>query len=145
MLSWQNILNSRQIAADTEEKLANQGKVLRKGISHIYLYISNKWKPYHGAINSRPRNLRIPLEKYFQFQRSCKQTTSWSEEQRFISPFYLKLCIQFWKYFHRMVLESVGTGYYKKKKRGVRIFGQSFWLGCLGVFNFCCRGSFFLD
>ena len=27
MLSWQNILNSRQIAADIEEKLANQGEV----------------------------------------------------------------------------------------------------------------------
>ena len=29
MLSWQNILNSRQIAADIEEKFANQGEVLR--------------------------------------------------------------------------------------------------------------------
>ena len=29
LLSWQNILNSRQIAADIEEKLANQGEVLR--------------------------------------------------------------------------------------------------------------------
>ena len=32
-MSWQNILNSRQIATDREEKLANQGEVLRGGIS----------------------------------------------------------------------------------------------------------------
>ena len=81
LLSWQNIFNSRQIAADIEEKLTNQGKVFRKGISHIYLSISTKWKPCHGAINSRPRNLRAALEKYFPFQRNCKQTAGWSEEQ----------------------------------------------------------------
>ena len=33
-----------------------------------------------------------------------------------------------------MVLGSVGRGYCKKKQ-GVRIFGQNFWLGCLSVFN----------
>ena len=81
LLSWQNILNSRQTAADIEEKLANQGKVLRKEISHIYLSVSNKWKPCHGVVNSWPRNLRMAPEKYFLFQRNCKQTTGWSEEQ----------------------------------------------------------------
>ena len=35
LLSWQNILNSGQIAADTEKKFANQGKVLRGGTSRI--------------------------------------------------------------------------------------------------------------
>ena len=68
MLSWQNALNNRQIAADIEEKLANQGEVLHGGISCIYLSLSNKWKPCHGATNSWPHNLRIALEKYFQFQ-----------------------------------------------------------------------------
>ena len=68
MLSWQNTLNSRQIAADIEEKLANQGEVLRGGISRIYLSLSNKWKPWHGAINSWPRNLRTAVEKYLRFQ-----------------------------------------------------------------------------
>ena len=68
MLSWQNILNNKQIAADIEGKLANQGEVLRGGISRIYLSLSNKWKPCHGAINSRPRYLRTALEKYFRFQ-----------------------------------------------------------------------------
>ena len=67
--SWQNILNSRQNTADTEEKLANQVEFLRGGITRIYLSISSKWKPYHRAINSRPRNLRTTLEKYFRFQR----------------------------------------------------------------------------
>ena len=37
MLSWQNILNSRQITADIKEK-GNQGEVLRGGgINLIYL------------------------------------------------------------------------------------------------------------
>ena len=35
LLSWQNILNSRQIAIDIEEKLGNQGEVLRGRISRI--------------------------------------------------------------------------------------------------------------
>ena len=69
MSSWQDILDSRQNAADIEEKLANQGEFLRGGITRIYLSISKKWKPYHGAIHSRPSNLRTALEKYFRFQR----------------------------------------------------------------------------
>ena len=73
LLSWQNILSNRQIAADIEEKWANQGEVLRRGISLIYLFSSNKLKPCHGTINSRPRNLRTALEKYFRFQWNCKQ------------------------------------------------------------------------
>ena len=73
MLSWQNILSNRQIAVDIEEKWANQGEVLRRGISPIYLSSSNKCKPCHGAINSRPRNLRTALEKYFRFQCNCKR------------------------------------------------------------------------
>ena len=71
MLSWQNILSSRQTAADIEKILANQGEVLHTrggiSISLIQHSLSSKWKPYHGAINSRPRNLRAALEKYFQF------------------------------------------------------------------------------
>ena len=73
LLSWQNILSNRQTAADIEEKWANQGEVLRRGISPIYLSSSNKWKPCHGAINSRPRNLRTALEKYFRFQWNYQQ------------------------------------------------------------------------
>ena len=73
LLSWQNILSNRQIAADVEEKWPNQWEVLRRGISPIYLSSSNKWKPCHRAINSRPRNLTAVLEKYFRFQWNCKQ------------------------------------------------------------------------
>ena len=65
LLSWQNILNSRQIAADTEEKLDNQREVLRGGIRQICLSLSNKWKPCHGAIKSQPHNLRTAFKKYF--------------------------------------------------------------------------------
>ena len=73
LLSWLNILSNRQIAADIQEKWANQGEVLSGGISRIYLSLANKWKPCHGAINSRPRNLRMTLEKYFWFHWICKQ------------------------------------------------------------------------
>ena len=41
------ISTNRQIAADKEEELANQGEVLRGGISRIYLSLLNKWKPCH--------------------------------------------------------------------------------------------------
>ena len=60
LLSWQNILNSRQTVADIE--------VLHGGISRIYISLLNKWKPCHGDINSRPHNFRMAQEKYFQFQ-----------------------------------------------------------------------------
>ena len=73
LLSWQIILNNRQISADVEEKLANQGEILCGGISRIYLSLSKKWKPCQGATNSRPRNLRTALEKYFRFQWNYKQ------------------------------------------------------------------------
>ena len=36
--SWQNTLSNRQIVEDIEEKWANQGEVLRRGISPIYLF-----------------------------------------------------------------------------------------------------------
>ena len=61
------------IAADIEEKLANHRDIIRGGISCIYFSLANKWKPCHGAITSRPRNLRMALEKYFRFQGICKQ------------------------------------------------------------------------
>ena len=61
------------LEADIEEKWATQGEVLRGGISPIYLSLSNKWKPCHGAIKFRPRNLRTALEKNFRFQWNCKQ------------------------------------------------------------------------
>ena len=43
--SWQNIWNSSQIATDIKAKLANQEGTLRGGISRIYLFFSNIWKP----------------------------------------------------------------------------------------------------
>ena len=46
LLSWQNILNERQIAADREEKLASQGEVLCGGINRIYF-------PYQSDGNHR--------------------------------------------------------------------------------------------
>ena len=39
-----------------------------------------------------------------------------SQIVRFISQFSLKLYIQFWKYFHRVILGSVSRGYCEKNK-----------------------------
>ena len=61
LLLWQNILSNKQTVADIEEKLANQGFCTRGGI------FSFPYQPCHGAINSRPRNLRTALKKYFRF------------------------------------------------------------------------------
>ena len=49
VLPWQNILSNRQIAADIEEKRANQGEVLRGGISRIYFSLSKQ-------METMPRN-----------------------------------------------------------------------------------------
>ena len=52
-----------KIAADIEEKSTNEGEVIRGGISRIYLSLSNKLKPCHGATYSRPRNFKNGTEK----------------------------------------------------------------------------------
>ena len=110
MLSWQNVLNSRQIVAAKEEKLANQGEALCGEIIHIYLSLSNKWRLCQGAINSRSCNFKTTLEKYFWFQGNyglkrgaVKQTV------RFISEFTLKIYIQFWKYGFNMITRVYET------------------------------------
>ena len=88
LLSWQNILSNRKIAVDIEEKWANQGEFLRGWISPIYLSSSNKWKPCHGAINSRPNNLRTALKKYFRFQWNCEQLRIEARNSMANSEFY---------------------------------------------------------
>ena len=117
MLSWQNILSSRYIAADIEEKLVNQEEFFRTrgGISRIHLSLSSKWKSCHGVINSLC---------YVISERHWKSTFDFTEIVnnyglklgtvckilRFISQFSLKLYIQLLKYFHSMVLGSLGRG-----------------------------------
>ena len=54
------------------KKIANQGDAPREEISRIHLFLSNKWKTCHGAINSLPHYLRTTLEKYFRFHWNCK-------------------------------------------------------------------------
>ena len=54
---------------------------------------------------------------------------------RFISQFSLKLYIQFWKYFHSVVLGSVGRGSCGKN-RVLEFLAKNIWLGCLSVFKF---------
>ena len=126
MLSWQNILNSRQIVANIErkKKLANQGEVLCTlgGISPIDLSLSSNGN--HGHIISEQHwkstfNFTEIVNKY-----GLKGGTVY-QIVRFISQFYLKLYIQFWKYFNSMVLGGAGRGYCGKN--GVLEFlGKSF-------------------
>ena len=125
LLYWQNIFSNRQIAADIEEKWASQGGVLRRGISPIYLSSSNKWRPCHWDINSRPRN--FSAFDFSEILNKCgfKRGTVW-EILRFIFQFSRKLYIQFWKYFHSMILWRLGKGYCNRKRvleNLVKIFG----------------------
>ena len=122
MLSWQNILGSRQIVADIEEKLDNQGEVLRTrgGISCIHLSLSSKWKPCHEpstvgrVISERQRKSTFDFTEIVNNYGLKRGTVC--QIVRFISQFSLKLYIQFWKYFHSMVLGSVGRGYCGKNR-----------------------------
>ena len=45
LLSCQNNLSNKQIAADVEEKWAHQGELISRGITRMYLSLSIKWKP----------------------------------------------------------------------------------------------------
>ena len=120
LLSWQNNLSNRQIAADIEEKWANQGEVLPRGISPIYLSSSNIWKPCQGAINSRPRNLRTALEKYFWFQWNSKELRIEARNSMANSEIYFPIFSEtihtIWKYFHNMILGMLDKGYCKKNR-----------------------------
>ena len=106
VFSWHNVLNSKKIAADVEEKLANQGEVLRGGIRHIYLFIFPYQRYRNHAMNSSTVGHVIP-------ERQWKSTFNFTEIVhnyglkrgticqivRFISHFSLKLYMETWKIF----------------------------------------------
>ena len=73
LFSWENILSNRQIAADITRRKLSQSRRSPSSRNQSYLPFLIKWKPCHGAMNSRSRNLRTALEKYFRFQWNCKQ------------------------------------------------------------------------
>ena len=119
LFSRQNILSNWQIAADIEEKWANQGELLRRGISLIYLFSSNKWKPCHGAINSRPRNLRAAPEKWFQW--NCKQLRIEARNSMTNSEIYFPIFSETIHtilkiFFRSMIWGRLGKGYCKKDR-----------------------------
>ena len=99
LLSWQNILKIRQITADIEEKLANQGEIRHGGISRIYLSLLNKWKPSHAAMNNRPVNFRTALESTFNFKQIVNKLRVEARSSlvncEIYSQFSLKLYVQF--------------------------------------------------
>ena len=94
MLSWQNILRNRQIAADIEGKWVNQEEALCGGMSRIYLSLANKWKPFQEAIMGH-LNSEQHGKSTFDFSEivnnyGLKRGTVW-KIVRFISQFSLKL------------------------------------------------------
>ena len=122
LLSSHNIWNSRQITADIKEKLRNQEEVLcGEGISLIYLLFLIK------QMETMPRSYQVShvisewhWKSTFDFTEivnkyGLKQGTV-CQIVRFISHFSLKLYIQYIKYFHSMVLGSVGRDYSKKNR-----------------------------
>ena len=72
MLSWQNILNSKQIVTDTEVKLTNQGEILCGTIRHIYISSSSKWK--HGTEPSKVGH--IISERLWKSTFDCIETVN---------------------------------------------------------------------
>ena len=128
MFSWQNILSNRRIAADIEKKWANHREILRGGISRIYFTLAKKWRPYHGAINHRPRNVRTALERYFQFQWICKQLQIEARNSMANCDIYFPILSEtihtILKIFSQHELRKVrrlGRGYCKKKKKKKRM------------------------
>ena len=90
-----------------------------RGISRVYISLSNKWKPKHGAINGRHVILRTALKRYFRFPRNCKQLGTTTVEPRncivrFIFQFSLKLLHTNWKIFSHIILGSIGRVCCKK-------------------------------
>ena len=78
-----------------------------KGIGRIYIYLSNKCKPCHGAINSRSRNFKNGTEKVLSISLNLSTTTGWGEKQ------YAKLWDLFsnflWNYTFKF--ENIFTGW----------------------------------
>ena len=109
------------ITEDIEKNWANQGEVLRGGISRIYLSLPK-------LRETMPRNQKtvghVISEQHwkntFDFTEivnnyGLKRETIWLIV-RFISHFSLKLYIQFWKYIHSMILGRLGRRYCKKNR-----------------------------
>ena len=121
-----------------KEKVANQGESLRVGTSRFYNPFSTKWKPCHGAVNNRPRKLRIALQRYFRFHSNCKQYAlkrrMLCHKLKFVFHFSQKLHIQFWKHFYSVLLCSVGSDYCKKS-RVLDFLANVFLPGCFSAFN----------
>ena len=119
-MSWQNILSNKQIVADIEEKLANQGEVFRNR-EGIFTF------PYQANGNhaTEPSTVGHVIS-----QQQWKSTFDFTEIVnnyglkwgtvcqivRFISQFSLEPYIQFWKYFHSMVLGNAARGYCGKNR-----------------------------
>ena len=120
MLSWQNILNSRQIAAAIEEKLANQGEVLSGGIICMYLSISNRWKPYHRAITVNHVISEQHWKSTFDFseivnKRHIEVRSSIANCEIYFLIFF-EAIHKILKIFSQHGLGSVGRGYCKKNE-----------------------------
>ena len=101
LLSWQNILGSRQIAADLEEKLANQGEVFRTREESVTVTFSYQANGNHATELSTVGH--VILERHWKSTFDFTEILNnywWKRGTvcqilRFISQFSLKLYIQF--------------------------------------------------
>ena len=91
---------------------------LWREISRIYISLSNKLKPCHGAINSRSRNFKNGTEKVLSI--SLKLQTIGVEARNSMPnceiyfPVFSETIHTNLKIFHSAILGSVGRGYWKK-------------------------------
>ena len=96
---------------------------------HIILEISFAWvlridtlhqhKQCNGAVTGRSPNLTMASKRKIRWHWNCKQQQV--EVRKGMSscviyfPFFSEIHIQFWFFFHIMVLCSVGSNYYKNR------------------------------
>ena len=120
MLPWQNIWNSRHVTANITFPYQTNGNYATELSTVGHVFSGRHW---------------ISTFDFDEIVNNCglKRRTV-RQIIRFISHFSLKLCSQYGKYFHSMVLGRVGRNYIKKY--GVRNFGQHFWLGCFSAFKY---------
>ena len=116
-MSWQNILNSRQIETDIQ---IQENSFVERNQSYLHFLI----KQGETMPRSYPRSATYGQERqwkgFFDFPEivnnyGLKRGTV-CQIVRFIFQFSLKLYIQIWKYFHSTILGSVGRGCCKKNR-----------------------------
>ena len=129
---WRNIWNSRQIAANIKEKLAHQEKVPSSRNNFTFPYFATELSTVGFVISEQHSKCTLYLTKIVN-NYGLKWGTVW-RIVRFFSHFSRELYLQFWKYFHSMVLGSEGRDYCKNN-RVLEFLAETFLIGCFSSFK----------